>query len=419
MDQSMSDTERGTNGAIDTTTPVVVLKVAHHLSLGVARTLGRWGVPVFDVEFNLRAPAMQSRYWRGHFKWDVDHESPSATVDFLQHVGRQLGRKAVLIHTADESAEMLAEYADVLSEQYYFPRMMPDLVRALTSKSRMYVLARKHNIPTAETFFPASREDVVRYLEGNARLPIMVKGIDGVALERRTGYKMKIAKTASEVLTIYDAAEDPAHPNLMLQEYIPGGDDSVWMFNGYFDEHSDCLFSITGKKIRQAPVYTGYTSLGICLENETVRETTCRFMKDIGYRGILDIGYRYDARDGQYKVLDINPRVGATFRLFVATNGMDVIRAAYLHLTGQAVEPSSLEHGRKWLVEDRDFMSCLRYIRDGNLTLDQWLHSFQGIRETAWYAADDPDPFLSMITTHLKSFPKRVRQLLHGLPMHE
>ncbi len=417
MNQGITNAQMRSNGTVDTTTPVVVLKVAHHLSLGVARTLGRWGVPVFNVEHNLRAPAMQSRYWRGQFQWDVDHESPAATVDFLLRVGAQLGRRAVLIHTADESAEMLAEYGDVLSQQYSFPRIQPDLVQALTSKSRMYLLARKHNIPTAETFFPSSREDVVRHLDEHARLPVMVKGIDGVALERRTGYKMKIARTAAEVLSIYDAAEDPARPNLMLQEYIPGGDDSVWMFNGYFDEHSDCLFSITGKKIRQAPVYTGYTSLGICLENATVRETTCRFMKEIGYRGILDIGYRYDARDGQYKVLDINPRVGATFRLFVATNGMDVIRTAYLHLTGQTVAPSCLEQGRKWLVEDRDFMSCLRYLRDGNLTLDQWLHSFQGIRETAWFAADDPNPFLSMITTHLKSFPKRVRQLWHGLPM--
>src|SRR2546425_3495393 len=46
-------------------------------------------------------------------------------------------------------------------------------------------------------------------------------------------------------------SEDLEHPNLMLQEYIPGGEDSVWMFNGYFNEHSECLFGITGKKLRQ------------------------------------------------------------------------------------------------------------------------------------------------------------------------
>ena len=33
----------------------------------------------------------------------------------------------------------------------------------------------------------------------------------------------------------------------------------------------------------------------------------------------------------------MNPRIGCTFRLFAATNGMDVARALYLDLTGQPV----------------------------------------------------------------------------------
>jgi len=30
-----------------------------------------------------------------------------------------------------------------------------------------------------------------------------------------------------ELLEAYDSMEDPRDPNLMLQEYIPGGDDTV------------------------------------------------------------------------------------------------------------------------------------------------------------------------------------------------
>jgi len=43
---------------------------------------------------------------------------------------------------------------------------------------------------------------------------------------------MFIIRTARELLEYYDRTEDPANPNIMLQEYIPGGDDTVWMFNG-------------------------------------------------------------------------------------------------------------------------------------------------------------------------------------------
>jgi D-aspartate ligase len=119
-------------------------------------------------------------------------------------------------------------------------------------------------------------------------------------------------------------------------------------------------------------------------------------MKKLGYRGVLDIGYRYDARDGSYKVLDANPRIGATFRLFVAKNGMDVARALYLDLTGQPVPVSEPVEGRKWLVEGGDFDSFLRYRRDGKLTMRQWLASMAGVKESAYFARDDPRPFLKV-----------------------
>jgi predicted ATP-grasp superfamily ATP-dependent carboligase len=214
---------------------------------------------------------------------------------------------------------------------------------------------------------------------------------------------MFVVRSADELLSLYDKVEEPGAPNLMLQEYIPGGEDSVWMFNGYFNDDSECLLGFTGQKIRQCPAYTGYTSLGICRRNETVDSLTRTFMKSIGYRGILDVGYRYDARDGKYKVLDVNPRIGATFRLFVGDNGMDVARAFYLDMTARPVPQSHLCEGRKWMVEDRDLMSSIRYWRDGYLGATTWLRSLTGIRETAYLASDDMGPVFARFRSVMRT----------------
>ncbi|MGH7227337.1 MAG: hypothetical protein ACRELF_29340, partial [Gemmataceae bacterium] len=113
----------------------------------------------------------------------------------------------------------------------------------------------------------------------------------------------------------------------------------------------------------------------------------------IGYRGPLDLGYRYDARDGRYKVNDINPRIGAMFRLFVDPNGVDVARAFYQDMTGQPITSAApAVEGRKWIVEDVDLFSSIRYWRDGRLTLRDWLRSRGGIQERAFFARDDPLP---------------------------
>jgi D-aspartate ligase len=153
---------------------------------------------------------------------------------------------------------------------------------------------------------------------------------------------------------------------------------------------------VTGKKLRQYPPYVGQTSLGVCEPNRTVSETTQTLMREVGYRGILDIGYRYDARDGKYKLLDVNPRIGAAFRLFGAENGLDVARALYLNMTGQAVPAAGETRNRKWLVENYDLVASLRYYRDGRLSLRDWISSLRDVNESAWLAADDLRPFGAM-----------------------
>ena len=398
----------------DISTPVVVLKSVGHGGLNIMRSLGRLGIPLYDVDADRFAPTFFSRYCRGKTLWDIDEQPADRSLEFLLDLGRKIGQPSILIPTTDDATVFVADHADALRERFIFPDQRPELVRSLCSKKEAYCVAKKFGVPTAETVFPDSREDVLRFLE-NAVFPIMLKGIDGRRLWIRAGKKMFIIHNHQELLEKYDAFEETKNSNLMLQEYIPGGDDTVWMFNGYFDERSECLVGFTGKKIRQCPVHRGVTSLGICLRNDTVERTTKEFMKVLGYRGILDIGYRYDARDGLYKVLDINPRIGASFRLFVAENGMDVARALYLDLTGQPVVSVAAREGRKWLVEDLDLVSSFRYRAEGNLRFKQWLGSFRGVEEAAFFAPDDLLPFVVMGMGRTGELGRRVYNKLHQL----
>ncbi|MBI4206787.1 MAG: hypothetical protein HY527_17335 [Betaproteobacteria bacterium] len=379
---------------LDTSVPVLVLKM-HHGSLGIARSLGRLGVAVYALNASPKAPAARSRYWRACYEWDVENVPAQRSVEYLLDLAGRLGKGTLLIAVSDRTALFVAENADALKGHFCFPNLSREIVTGFTSKKEMYFLARRLGVPTAETRFPQSREELISMLD-RTRFPVVLKGIDGARLTARAGRAMAIVRNADELLEQYGRMEDEASPNLMLQEYIPGGEDSVWMFNGYFNADGKCLVGFTGKKIRQSPVYTGSTSLGICLGNDRVAEITCAFMKAVGYRGILDIGYRYDARDGQYKVLDVNPRIGSSFRLFVDRNGLDVVRALYRDLTGQPMPQAAPAEGRKWMVEDADLHSSYKYWCDGTLSLVDWLRSFKGVRECAWFASDDLRPFFLM-----------------------
>lgn len=397
----------------DVSTPVVVLPAARHGGLGIVRSLGRLGVPVHVVDSDPDAPALHTRYGRGRFIHNFETEPAAAAIAFLESVRKQLGRKAILIPTSDTLAMFVDEHAEVLREWFLFPERPEGLARSLSSKKEMYLLACRHGVPTAATAFPQSRREVMEYLD-RARFPIVLKGIYGARMKSRSGRPVEIVRSASELLERYDALEEASEPNLMLQEYIPGGEDTIWMFNGYFDAASECVIGFTGKKLRQCPVYTGQTSLGICLRNEQVAGTTCTFLRAIGYRGVIDLGYRYDARDGQYKILDVNPRIGATFRLFVGENGIDVARALYLDLTGQPIKAAPAREGRKWIVEDSDLVSSIRYHRDGKLTFGGWLRSLRGIQECALWASDDPLPLAWALLADARQALSRLKKWTPG-----
>lgn len=373
-------------------TPVVILRSGHHGGLGISRSLGRLAVRVYTVDANRWEPAFSSRYCRGRFILDTQRCPTEESIGLLLDIGQKVGGHPVLIPTTDQGVIWVAEHAAVLQERFRFPFQNLSLVRVLCDKGRMQELARANGVPTAKALVPQSKTDVERFLD-TAAFPVMVKATNAERLRQRTGGTKFLIHTPHDLLAFYAKAQCREEPNLLIQEFIPGED---WMFDGYFDSNSECLFGLTGKKIRRFPASTGVTSLGICLRNERVEETTTRFMKAIGYQGILDIGYRYDLRDGQFKVLDINPRIGCTFRLFTDIDGMDVVRALYLDITGQPVPRPKTAEGRKWIVEDFDLFSALHALRTHRLRLKEWLESFHGVQEAACFAWDDPLPFLMM-----------------------
>jgi predicted ATP-grasp superfamily ATP-dependent carboligase/ubiquinone/menaquinone biosynthesis C-methylase UbiE len=396
----------------DTSTPVVVLSLSRapllHGAVGIARSLGRLGIPVWLFHGIGRMPADRSRYLRGTVAVDADRAGPEGLLEKLTELGERIGGRPILMPIDDVSALFVADHARPLQTWFRFSALAPELIYSLASKRRLDELCRSAGLPTPASVFPASREELAAHVE-TLGLPLVVKAIEPQLLyQRPQARSVMIVRTLTELLDAYDRAEIGDKPNVMLQEYVPGGAESIWMFNGYFDEESRCVVGFTGVKLRQCLPHTGPTSLGLCVPNSIVQETTERLLHSIGYKGIVDLGYRYDARDSQYKMLDINPRIGGTFRLFVGSNGIDVARAQYLDLTGQPVPVSMPRRGRKWMVEPYDLWASYLYHREGTLPFTTWLRSLRGVREGAWVALDDPAPFVAMAARSVRMAGARI-----------
>src|SRR5262249_56370516 len=122
----------------DTRAPVVVLKfdpnVMHHGGLGVIRSLGRRGVPVYGGHGGPWAPAANSRYLHGRCFWQPSPDDADQVRAGLLRLAGHIGRPAVLFTTDDAGAIFLAEHGDELRQWFLFANPPRDLPRRLARK---------------------------------------------------------------------------------------------------------------------------------------------------------------------------------------------------------------------------------------------------------------------------------------------
>lgn len=391
---------------VDTSTPVVVFRADTYCSLAIVRSLGRLGVKVYCVDHEPDALVFKSRYCAGRFEWNFESSSGGDSAQRLLHLAREIGGKPVLLPTFDSRSLFVDSYRDVLAEGFLLPSPGAGATGRLYNKRSMYELCLDVGVPTPYSVFPLSVDQAMA--EGSRlRFPVVVKAIDGDRLMHRTGRRLAIARTPSELHDVYRSLDEPGSNNLMLQEFIPGNTDDAWILSAYFDTKGECRFALTGRKLRQFPVEGGVTTYGVCTPCNPMVESIRRVAGAVGYQGIIDACYRFDSRADSWNLLDVNPRAGANFRLFVDRNGLDVVRAFYLDLTGQLVPDVDPNWGRTWLVEDRDVVAIREGRRAGSVSLGNWVSTVCGVSEFAYLAADDLRPALATGTTLARKLFRR------------
>jgi len=391
--------DREFSGHFDTSVAALVLNFGaypfHQSTLGIIRSLGRVSIPVFAVQRDSFIPSGASRYLAGKFSWRTDAQDSGRFLEGMARIGKILDRPTILVPVDDLSAILIAEHADELASRFIFTRPPATLPRTLANKGCLYELCHRLGIACPHTVFPRSREELLD-LAAQMQFPVVVKATEPWLLPRSIK-STAIVSGRQELIDYYDNFWRQAPTTtLMIQKMIPASSSEDWFVHGYCDNRSNPIAVFTGIKLRSYPAFAGPTTLGRAVRNDALRQQAIKLFSAIGYRGIMDLDYRLDRRDGRYNLLDFNPRIGAQFRLFEDHDGIDVVRALHLDLTGRGVRSGPQIEGRTFIVEIQDLLASFSYYRSGDLRIKEWLLSLRSVAESAWCAADDPFPFLLM-----------------------
>ncbi|MET7801447.1 ATP-grasp domain-containing protein [Streptomyces decoyicus] len=394
--------------SFDTDVPVLLLRLDphpfHHGTLGAIRSLGRAGIEVHAVAESARGPVGRSRHLHRMYELPAGPVAHAGLLELLRSVSEGIGRPAVLIPLDDRGAIAAARLAGRLLGRYLLPAQPAGLPERLADKAELARLCRELDLPHPATALPASAQQAAD-AAGELGLPLVAKWSRPWLLTPSAGLRSTtLVRTRDDARRLYELTER-AGSALLLQRRLPGGPDTDWFFHGCFTRGGTCLIGGSGRKERAWPLRTGLTPVGRRLPNPQVERAALRLAGHLGYRGILHLDFRRDAH-GRYHLLDLNPRPGDRFRLFTdPSSGLDVVRALHLDLTGRPVPLARSAPGWLFRAGNHALLPALatafaerpaaRPPRTGRARR-------QGV-ERAWFAADDPLPFLAMTGSWLRS----------------
>lgn len=383
---------------LDTGLPAVVLWTPRfplqHSCLGVFRSLGRAGVPVFAVVADPDAPVAKSRFVAGRILWQPHlGEGHTQLLDRLMDFGRRLGRRSLIVCTSDEMAVFVARRRDVLAEWFVLPGVDPGLPAQLADKHSLARLCRRHGMQTP----PSARVDTLAQLDAavdRVGFPLVVKSV-ALRGQAQSVENSTVVAGRGELRELAGRWEEPFR--VIIQEYLPDEECEDWFTHGYCDAQARAGVVFTGRKVRAWPAQGGATAAAYAAVEPELAGLAELFCARVGYCGVFDIDWRFDRRTGGYHLLDFNPRVGAQFRMFEDTAGIDVVRAMHLDLSGRPIPVGFQVDGQRFVVEPWDLASLLATRGQPRKRVGG-----AGRPKSAWLAADDPRPVLATAVSQLR-----------------
>ena len=325
--------------------PAVVVDVGWVNGLAAIRSLGRAGAPVVAVDHRPWALGFRSRYALPVLAPEAGADE-DGFVARLAELGDALGRPAPIFPTHDVWLNAIARRREQLGERFLYPFPSWDALARIQDKRMQLEAAETAGVDIPATGHPRSAAEALS-LARDFGFPVLVKPADPIEFKRRHKRQAFRCENEAELETAYARAE--AHEP-MVQELIPGGDDALYTLGSYLDATGKPLGVFSGRKLRQTPRLVGTCRVGEALWVQEVVDAGLRLLAAVAYRGISQVEFKRDPRDGRFKLMEINPRLFQWHGLAAAC-GVDLPRLAYQDLLGLESEPASMNgRRRRWAI---------------------------------------------------------------------
>jgi D-aspartate ligase len=308
--------------------------------------------------------------------------------------------EAVLLPCSDDWLRAMAALPASYGKR--FPSCSPGKwVEALVDKWRFSQLLLGLQVPHPHTHLISSVEQISA-LPASAFQGAILKPLSSVDFAVKHGVKGYMVENREEALAVFRRLDIA----IMLQEFIPGPPDAGYFLDGFRDRGGQISALFARRRLRMYPPQLGNSTVTESVPLGEVQGAALWLeflLKKMAYRGIFSAEFKYDQRDGLFKLIEINARPW-WYVEFAKRCGVDVCSMAYRDALGMQVHPvTGYEIGRRCVFTLND-LRAWRDASNGGITglfpmLRTWISS-----DSTPFHWNDPGPALQYLRTSVTNF---------------
>lgn len=336
-------------------------------------------------------------------------EEPDRLLEYLLKRSYELSG-LLLIPTKDYGVEFLARHKEELSRHYIVATPDLAIVTRILDKKLLYEDLRKMGIGVPETY-TVNTPDELYSLRDTISFPCLLKPGLAHRFLRRFSFKMLEIFSFEELVRNYsdltnEFSVDPY--DLMICDIIPGPDSKQMIQHAsYIDKEGEVLASMTSRKIRQDPPKYGQGRVTRSEIIPGVDDLSKKLLRSLGYFGFSEIEWKLDPRDGQYKVIEINPRYINYLALCVEC-GINFPYIQYADLVlNQKIRVNTFRENVYWISEYKDFLHTILNHKLEAFSFWDYIRPYLGRKSFAIFDYKDPRPFYEQLKEHADNALKR------------
>ncbi|MHA1600109.1 MAG: carboxylate--amine ligase [Alphaproteobacteria bacterium] len=372
-----------------TGSPAAIVVGGDANALSVARCLHAAGISVHA----LCRPGSRIRYSRTCHWIDLTEGDggPDDWGAFLLGPHSDHLRGAVLLACSDEAIEMIIAHRPQLADKFVIEEGDGEMRLSMLDKLRTYEKSAEADIPTPKYWRVWSVSDLDG-LKNALIFPLIIKPL--FSHHTRRIWKNRKYLAVENYEDLHRNFTELQHHGIefLLMEFIPGGDDLLCSYYTYIDENGSPLFHFTKRVFRRYPENMGEGCYHVTDWSPDVRDMGLKFFRHVKLRGLGNVEFKRDPRDGKLKIIECNARFTAA-NCLVKAAGLDLALLTYNKLTGRPLPTvDSYRSGQTLWLPIQDFLAYRELKRKGKITFLGWLGSIMRSQQFQFFSWTDPLP---------------------------